>query len=54
MLAMSDTSIEQFLPIFANSGVNISFLVPTLTGFEKFILLICFIISIDILLAYDT
>ncbi len=38
MLAMSDTSIEQFLPIFANSGVNVSFLVPTPTGFEKSIM----------------
>lgn len=38
MLKMSDVSIEEFLPIFANSGVDVSFLVPTPTGFEKSIM----------------
>ncbi len=38
MLAMTDTPIEQFLPIFASSGVNVSFLVPTPTGYEKAIM----------------
>ncbi|MCQ2515466.1 MAG: MvaI/BcnI family restriction endonuclease [Saccharofermentans sp.] len=38
MLAMSDTRIDDFLPIFANSGVPVTFLVPTPTGFEKSIM----------------
>ena len=38
MLAMSDTNIEQFLPIFAETGVPVAFLVPTPTGFEKSIM----------------
>ena len=38
MLTMSDTPIDQFLPIFAMSGVNVSFLVPTPTGYEKSIM----------------
>lgn len=38
MLAMTDTPIEQFLPLFASSGVNVSFLVPTPTGYEKAIM----------------
>ena len=32
---MSDTNIEQFLPIFAKTGVPVAFLVPTPTGFGK-------------------
>ena len=38
MLAMSDTPIEKYLPIFASTGVNVSFLVPTPTGYEKSIM----------------
>lgn len=38
MLAMSDTNIEQFLPIFAETGVQVAFLVPTPTGFGKSIM----------------
>ncbi len=38
MLAMTDTPIEQFLSFFASSGVNVSFLVPTPTGYEKAIM----------------
>lgn len=38
MLVMTDTPIEQFLPLFASSGVNVSFLVPTPTGYEKAIM----------------
>jgi len=38
MLAMSDIEIEQFLPVFASTGVAVSFLVPTPTGFEKSIM----------------
>lgn len=38
LLAMSDTNIEQFLPIFAETGVPVAFLVPTPTGFEKSIM----------------
>ncbi len=38
MLTMTDTPIERFLPIFANVGVNVSFLVPTPTGFGKSIM----------------
>lgn len=35
MLAMSDVNIEQFLPLFANTGVPVAFLVPTPTGYEN-------------------
>ncbi len=38
MLAMADVQIEQFLPIFANTGVPVAFLVPTPTGYEKSIM----------------
>ena len=38
MLAMSDISIDTFFPFFASSGVNVSFLVPTPTGYEKSIM----------------
>lgn len=38
MLAMSDTNIEQFLPVFAKSRTSVAFLVPTPTGFEKSIM----------------
>ena len=38
MLAMSDINIEQFLPIFAEVGVSVAFLVPTPTGYDKSIM----------------
>lgn len=38
MLSMSDTNIEQFLPVFAQTGVSVAFLVPTPTGYSKFIM----------------
>lgn len=38
LLAMSDTNIEQFLPVFAETGVPVAFLVPTPTGFGKSIM----------------
>lgn len=38
MLAMSDTNIEQFFPIFAKTGVPVAFLVPTPTGYAKSIM----------------
>ena len=38
MLAMSDTNIEQFIPLFAQTGVPVAFLVPTPTGFGKSIM----------------
>ena len=38
MLAMSDTNIQSFIPVFANTGVPVAFLVPTPTGFEKSIM----------------
>ena len=38
MLAMSDVEIEQFLPLFADIGVSVAFLVPTPTGYEKSIM----------------
>lgn len=38
MLAMSDTNIEQFLSIFAQTGVPVAFLVPTPTGYNKSIM----------------
>lgn len=38
MLAMADTDLEQFLPIFAQTGCHVAFLVPTPTGFGKSIM----------------
>ena len=38
MLSLSDTNIEQFFPIFANTGVPVAFLVPTPTGYGKSIM----------------
>lgn len=38
MLAMSDVNIEQFFPVFANTGVPVAFLVPTPTGYGKSIM----------------
>ena len=38
MLAMSDTNIEQFLPLFAGIGISVAFLVPTPTGYDKSIM----------------
>ncbi len=38
MLAMSDTDINQFLPLFADAGISVAFLVPTPTGYEKSIM----------------
>jgi len=38
MLAMSDVRIEDYLPIFANTGVPVAFLVPTPTGYGKAIM----------------
>lgn len=38
MLAMTDTPIEGFLPIFAETGVPVAFLVPTPTGITKAIM----------------
>lgn len=38
MLLMSDTNIEQFIPIFADTGVSVAFLVPTPTGYGKSIM----------------
>lgn len=38
MLAMSDANIEQFLPVFASTGVPVAFLVPTPTGYHKAIM----------------
>ena len=38
MLAMSDINIEQFFPIFANTGTPVAFLVPTPTGYGKSIM----------------
>lgn len=38
MLAMSDTNIEQFFPVFASTNVPVAFLVPTPTGYEKSIM----------------
>lgn len=38
MLAMSDTNMEQFFPIFAQTGVPVAFLVPTPTGYSKSIM----------------
>ncbi len=38
MLAMSDVPIENFIPLFAQAGVPVAFLVPTPTGFGKSIM----------------
>lgn len=38
MLAMSDINIDQFFPVFANTGVSVAFLVPTPTGYRKAIM----------------
>lgn len=38
MLAMSDVNIEKYLPLFANTGVPVAFLVPTPIGYEKSIM----------------
>lgn len=38
MLAMTDTPIEPFLPLFAQTGVAVAFLVPTPTGYFKSIM----------------
>ena len=38
MLAMSDINIDQFLPLFADVGVSVAFLVPTPTGYDKSIM----------------
>lgn len=38
MLAMSDTAIDRFLPVFASTGVPVAFLVPTPTGYGKSIM----------------
>lgn len=38
MLSMSDTNIEQVLPVFANTGIPVAFLVPTPTAYEKSIM----------------
>ena len=38
MLAMSDINIDQFIPLFADIGCSVAFLVPTLTGYEKSIM----------------
>ena len=38
MLAMADTPIESFLPVFAGTGAQVAFLVPTPTGFGKSIM----------------
>ncbi|MBE6085776.1 MAG: MvaI/BcnI restriction endonuclease family protein [Selenomonas ruminantium] len=38
MLAMSDIDIQQFLPLFADLGVSVAFLVPTPNGYTKSIM----------------
>jgi len=38
MLAMADTNLEQFLPIFASTGARVAFLSPTPTGMDKSIM----------------
>ena len=38
MLAMSDVDINQFLPVFAEIGTSVAFLVPTPTGYGKSIM----------------
>ena len=38
MLSISDTNIEQFFPVFADTNVPVAFLVPTPTGYGKSIM----------------
>lgn len=38
MLAMSDIDINQFIPVFAELGISVAFLVPTPTGYNKSIM----------------
>ena len=38
MLGMADTNIEQFLPVFAQTGARVAFLSPTPTGMMKSII----------------
>lgn len=38
MLKMSDTKIKDFLPFFANAGLEVAFLVPTPNGYHKSIM----------------
>jgi hypothetical protein len=38
MLKMSDTSIREFLPYFADTGLSVAFLVPTPNGYAKSIM----------------
>ena len=38
MLSISDIDIQQFLPLFADLGISVAFLVPTPTGYEKSIM----------------
>ena len=38
MLSRSDTDLDKFIPIFAEAGVNVAFLVPTETGYKKSIM----------------
>lgn len=38
MLSMSDINIDQFIPLFADIGCSVAFLVPTPTGYEKSIM----------------
>lgn len=38
MLSKSDISISKFIPLFASLGVNVAFLVPTVTGYKKSIM----------------
>ena len=36
MLKLADTKIENILPVFAEKGVDIAFIVPTKTGMSKY------------------
>ena len=38
MLSKADTSIDRYFQVFANTGVNVAFLVPTETGYTKSIM----------------
>ena len=38
MLGMADINIEQFLPVFAQTGAKVAFLSPTPTGMAKSII----------------
>lgn len=38
MLKLSDTLIKDFLPFFANAGLQVAFLVPTPNGYQKSIM----------------